>query len=137
LNKPDIKADLNKDFNFTKKKFDTIIASEIIEHMDNPLHFLIECKKLLKNKGVIILTTPNSLGLSEFQRALRGSAKRNYSQHLYSWNKDNIKALVERAGLKIKKFRYASFHWRKNIFLRIIAYLIPLLRPTMICIIGK
>lgn len=42
-----------------KEKFDLIIATELIEHLKNPLEFLEYCKKHLKNNGTILLTTPN------------------------------------------------------------------------------
>ena len=41
------------------EKFDLIIATELIEHLPNPLQFLEMCKKHLKNDGTILLTTPN------------------------------------------------------------------------------
>lgn len=40
-------------------KFDIIVATELLEHLDNPGSFLEICKKLLKENGKIILTTPN------------------------------------------------------------------------------
>lgn len=49
--------DLNKDFDFDKR-FDTIYAVELIEHLENPRHFIRESKKILKQNGKIIITTP-------------------------------------------------------------------------------
>lgn len=40
-------------------KFDAVIAIEIIEHLENPFRFARECAKLLKNGGLLFLTTPN------------------------------------------------------------------------------
>jgi 2-polyprenyl-3-methyl-5-hydroxy-6-metoxy-1,4-benzoquinol methylase len=40
-------------------KFDLIVATELIEHLQNPEKFLKECKQLLRPKGVLIITTPN------------------------------------------------------------------------------
>ena len=39
--------------------FDAITAVEIIEHLENPWHFLRQCAHLLKPGGRMILTTPN------------------------------------------------------------------------------
>ena len=39
--------------------FDAIMASEIIEHLENPRHFARECFKLLAPGGKFILSTPN------------------------------------------------------------------------------
>lgn len=37
---------------------DVAICSEVIEHIDDPVLFLRECKQLLKHDGVIIVTVP-------------------------------------------------------------------------------
>jgi len=50
-------------FNITKK-YDIIIAVEIIEHIENPFHFIREISKIIKINGVLIITTPNILSLS-------------------------------------------------------------------------
>lgn len=53
-------ADLNEVFSTKyRHSFDAIIASEIIEHLENPRHFARECFKLLKPGGKLILSTPN------------------------------------------------------------------------------
>ncbi len=55
-----IQADLNGPFsNILPQGFDSIIASEIIEHLENPRNFARECFKLLAPGGRLILSTPN------------------------------------------------------------------------------
>jgi SAM-dependent methyltransferase len=51
--------DLNKDFNF-ESKYNVILAIEVIEHLENPFHFIRNLKKHLKPGGFILLTTPNT-----------------------------------------------------------------------------
>jgi len=52
--------DLNSNFSEKiKKKYDFIIGIEVIEHLENPSHFFRECFNLLKNKGFLLITTPN------------------------------------------------------------------------------
>ncbi len=48
----------------SSKKFDLVIASEVVEHLDNRILFFEEVSKLLKNKGILILTTINKTVLS-------------------------------------------------------------------------
>jgi len=40
-------------------KYDLIIATELIEHVTDPVGFIMDCKSLLSNQGSILLTTPN------------------------------------------------------------------------------
>ena len=46
------------------QKFDLIIASEVIEHLDNRSLFFKEVSRLLNNNGILILTTINKTVLS-------------------------------------------------------------------------
>lgn len=50
------------DFNkvlFSEKKYDIIIAGELIEHLENTDNFFISIKNILKDDGILIITTPN------------------------------------------------------------------------------
>lgn len=42
-----------------RKSFDRIVATELIEHLPDPGAFILNCIKLLKPNGKLILTTPN------------------------------------------------------------------------------
>ena len=55
------KLDLNLNFSgeFAESGYDLIIAIEIIEHLENPWHFMREVRKLLRKDGVLVLSTPN------------------------------------------------------------------------------
>lgn len=41
------------------RKFDTIFAGELIEHLPNPGRFLGSCRQMLKPGGKVVLSTPN------------------------------------------------------------------------------
>jgi SAM-dependent methyltransferase len=51
--------DLNKDFDF-EKKYDVILAVEVIEHLENPFHLIRNLKRHLNPGGFILLTTPST-----------------------------------------------------------------------------
>ncbi len=45
--------------NFAAASFDTILAGEFIEHVEQPLQFLRDSRRLLISGGVLVLSTPN------------------------------------------------------------------------------
>lgn len=53
---------LFEDFN-PKEKFDSIILSDILEHIENPTDLLKRAKNWLKRNGVILIISPNSNSL--------------------------------------------------------------------------
>jgi SAM-dependent methyltransferase len=48
------------------ERFDLVIASEVIEHVSEPLQFLCDIRGRLTEKGRIVLTLPNGYGPFEF-----------------------------------------------------------------------
>jgi SAM-dependent methyltransferase len=68
------KLDLNADFAASVgQTFDLVVAQEIIEHLENPRHFLRQCRKLVAPGGYLLLTTPNIEDLySRLRFLLRG-----------------------------------------------------------------
>jgi 2-polyprenyl-3-methyl-5-hydroxy-6-metoxy-1,4-benzoquinol methylase len=55
-----VAADLNGDFApAVGGPFDAVTSIEVIEHLENPRHFLRQAKQLLKPDGLMFVTTPN------------------------------------------------------------------------------
>jgi SAM-dependent methyltransferase len=53
--------------------FDLVIAGEIIEHMTyDPMHLLLESRRVLREGGHILVTTPNIASLASVYKALEG-----------------------------------------------------------------
>ena len=48
---------------FEKNYFDCVVAGELIEHVKKPALFLKEANRVLKNNGLLIITTPNKKSL--------------------------------------------------------------------------
>ena len=48
---------------FFDKSFDLIIVQDVIEHLTNTQSFYSELKRVLKNKGIIFLSTPNKFSI--------------------------------------------------------------------------
>jgi 2-polyprenyl-3-methyl-5-hydroxy-6-metoxy-1,4-benzoquinol methylase len=47
-----------------RNSYDLVVASEVIEHIQDPLPFLRSVKSLLANSGSVVLTTPNAAAIN-------------------------------------------------------------------------
>ena len=52
-------ADFNDGLPFEDGRFEVVVATEIIEHLENPWHFVRELYRVTKPNGVVIVSTPN------------------------------------------------------------------------------
>lgn len=52
-------ADVEEKWPYKDAQFDVVTATEIIEHVVNPDHFLSEAKRVLEKNGYLVITTPN------------------------------------------------------------------------------
>ena len=111
----DIICDLNKEkIPLPDNSIDIIIAGELIEHLNSPLSFLNECKRILKKKGIIILSTPNLNSLKNRFKVLFGQlpeyccisredGKDNFMNHIKDFNYKHLRQIIESSGLKIEE----------------------------------
>lgn len=79
---------------FKNEKFNTIIAGEIIEHLQRPSEFIKECYRVLKLDGILVITTPNRGSL--FNRIFQ-----NYEnlRHISLMNTDQLTEITKRFTL--------------------------------------
>lgn len=95
---------------FKEKKFDTIILGETLEHLTKPFEALENIKYLLKKGGRIVGSVPNGIGWRYFfflefigdGMLDFNNPKWDGSQHFFTFNKFVLKALLIRAGFKVK-----------------------------------
>lgn len=85
LNSECCEIDLNSNFSerFVNQNYDVIVALEVIEHLENPLHFLRQLK-LIANDGTIILVSfPNIYLYSSVYTFFKNGSFANWSPFLY------------------------------------------------------
>ena len=95
------------------KKYDIIISIELIEHIENPFHFIREISKNLAENGVVLLTSPNILSLrSRLRYFLTGCTdyfRRPYNEywlnmgHVNPINPLQLIYTLRKNGFSIKK----------------------------------
>jgi len=87
---------------FPKESFDVILASHLIEHLNNPRSFLAEVNRVLKKDGRVFITTPN---ISGFQSLIFGGKWRSaIFDHLYLFSVRTLKKLLKNTGFKVEGF---------------------------------
>ena len=85
--------------NFPAQSFDVVLASHLIEHLNNPFRFAGEVRRILKPNGCFYVTTPNIAGL---QAKFFGSRWRSaIFDHLYLFSKKSLCKLLKQAGFSV------------------------------------
>jgi 2-polyprenyl-3-methyl-5-hydroxy-6-metoxy-1,4-benzoquinol methylase len=128
----DFVTDLDKPKSI-KKKFDTILAGEIIEHLESPIKFVRYCKSLLKKNGRIIITTPNAIGLQYLVDESWCVYYKKYRGHTQAFTADMLKRILSDEGFKIIKTDYINAFWIRNP-LQIISAILKKLRPDLMIV---
>jgi len=95
-----------------KKRFDLIIATEVIEHDLNPCGFVNSVYRLLNDNGLFFLSTGNT---SSFMAKYSGMKWYYYDPpaHISYFNNKNIKLLLLKNGFSKVEIINVGFKWIK------------------------
>ena len=90
------------------KKFDVIVAGELIEHLSNFQGFFESVKKHLRDGGLLILSTPNMFYFKEaLFLALRGYPSVN-PDHTCWFDEITLRQLLDRFGYSVVNVSYTT-----------------------------
>lgn len=98
-------------------QFDTIISTEVIEHLYDPDSYIKLCRKILKNKGNIILTTPYHGYLKNLVLSVAGKWDAHFSPlwtggHIKFWSFKTLKKLLDQNEFVVEEFiGCGRIHW--------------------------
>jgi len=90
-------------------RFDVILFIDVIEHLNNVMTALENIKKLLRDDGILVMTTPNPYAFNNVFRIFTGRNPEDYYDHTYAFTRSHIEALYTRANLQIRNTAYVSF----------------------------
>lgn len=87
---------------FADESFDAVVMSHVIEHVPSPIELLRECRRVLKDNGVVIALTPNakSRGHRRYARHWRGLEP---PRHLQIFTEESLAGVARRAGFNVVK----------------------------------
>jgi 2-polyprenyl-3-methyl-5-hydroxy-6-metoxy-1,4-benzoquinol methylase len=83
------------DCGFESGFFDVISLLGSIEHLPNPYKVLEEASRILKNDGIVIITTLNIEGFTKLFKLF----KYKPPEHLFYFSRKNIRLLLNKTGL--------------------------------------
>lgn len=101
--------DAEDDFPFETEAFDVVVAGEVFEHFyRQPWAFLSECRRVLRQDGLLILTTPNGHSLDHLYLWLaRGTTGMGFNpdapsvRHAREYSREEILAALESLGFAV------------------------------------
>lgn len=116
-----IHADLMKGLPFKSNSFDKVIMSEVAEHLPDDVKGFREVKRVLKKRGVLVVTVPNA-NYPLFwdpvnwvlERLFNTHIKEGFwagiwNQHLRLYRPEEIAKVVKKAGFKLIKSESMTF----------------------------
>ncbi len=87
---------------FSSKCFDTIVCSEVMEHLEDPEKALEEFHRVLRPSGKLIVTTPNISLLWAFVEAIWTRIRRKMLETRHkSFTRRRLRFLLNKTGFKI------------------------------------
>ncbi|MCO5947690.1 class I SAM-dependent methyltransferase [Mucilaginibacter flavidus] len=103
--------------------FDTIISTEVIEHLYNPQAFIDFCKQQLQPGGELIITTPyhgylKNLTLSIFNKWDSHMDPLWLGGHIKLWSRKTLTRALTNSGFTITRFRGCGrfpYFWKSMI----------------------
>ncbi len=111
-----------------KNKYDLIIASEVLEHQENPVLIMSQIKEYLSDSGILLITIPNGYGFNELCSFLKKLLMSNksmqkstdaftlaYSPHLSFFSIKDFQCVISNSGYSILKMGNIVFSHVKPI----------------------
>jgi 2-polyprenyl-3-methyl-5-hydroxy-6-metoxy-1,4-benzoquinol methylase len=108
-----LEADLNNPIPVPDHSFDSIISTEVIEHLENPRAIFREFHRLLRPEGVLIVTTPNQESVRSIAGLLMGGhfvafLGRSYPAHITALLRKDFQRICHETGFVPPEFHYTN-----------------------------
>lgn len=132
------KYDLNRTLAFEDNSFDYVLLLEVLEHLKNPYEFLKEVNRILKFRGVLVISVPNILNLKSRLRFLFEGAfdyyrespldqmcnprEKIFNLHLFPYRYQELECLLRENGFSVTQIFTSSY---ENFGL---SFLVPLIK---------
>ncbi len=93
-----------------KQPFDTVISTEVIEHLYDPQGFILFCKQVLNSGGEVIISTPYHGYLKNIMLSLLNKWDMHFSPmwyggHIKFWSRKTLSKVLTDAGFTVIAFK--------------------------------
>lgn len=113
--------------NVGARKFDVITVFDVIEHLSDPKKELIKIKKLLNNKGVVAIGTPNIESLTV--KVLGSKHPFFIRMHVVLFSKKTLTRILDETGFNVKQITYYGRTYPLSYYLERLIPITPFLAP--------
>ncbi len=137
-------------FPFDSQSFEYVHFSEVFEHLYvNPFFTLLEINRVLTEKGILLLGTPNFYSADNIWRCLTGRGFRDafeefskiwdfgYPGHIREYTHAEVVKFLNFANFSVKAYFFKYYRKSNLFFLNVIFKLFPKLRPYQVFICEK
>jgi len=90
------------------RKFDVIVAGDIIEHLDNFRSFFDSNKKHMRDNSLLIITTANPFGLSNIVRVVLFGRPTEDPDHVVYFDLFTLTQMLRMNGMRVKAHYYGT-----------------------------
>ena len=103
------KANLEDKIKLNDASVNKVIILDVLEHLVNREQVLIEIKRLLKSRGLLLVSVPNSQ--TSWKKLQRSAGVCSFSDpdHKVEFTQKQIESMLEKFGFKIIHLGYSSF----------------------------
>lgn len=121
-----LKADITETLPFNDESFDVITCDATIEHLDNaPRDLFLEARRVLKQDGMFLVTTPNLTNLLRRIRFVFGvsphwdilefwNAGQNFKGHRREFTAEELKKMLIWSGFRIINAKTANIFFNSS-----------------------
>ena len=110
---------------FKANCFIRIFMYDLIEHIENPLRSLKEAKRILNEKGILEIGTPNSLYIPKIVRSIFRGFYSVHKDHISTWGKTELSQLLSKIGFKFRIEYRTYFDMEKPLHYKLVVWICP------------
>lgn len=131
-----VQQDVMNGIPFPNKMFDYVVLGEILEHVENTVYLLRECRRVLKTKGKLIITTPNARSFLSIMASLFNYHQYSLVVHLHTFSRYELENILKITGFEVKKMETLYFRLipKKRINFEPMLKLFPQLGENLFCV---